>query len=108
MTGVPVHGCPVVGSHLTSCCGVPVLELPRGDRMSVDRGAVTCTGPTRPQNAEQLTMMETAPCGCRFGTDEVLRAFLFEPCAPDCELFLWVRDESVRRAREVTVLDLRP
>lgn len=41
-----VHACPPGGSGLTPCCQRPPTELPRGDRMTENPDAVTCTTTT--------------------------------------------------------------
>lgn len=43
MGGAVVHECPSTGSGLTRCCRRPVLELPRGDRLTGQPGWVTCS-----------------------------------------------------------------
>ncbi len=37
-----VHSCPSPGESVTPCCGRPVLELPRTDRLTDTTRAVTC------------------------------------------------------------------
>lgn len=40
-----VHACPTSDDGVTSCCGRLTFELPLTDRMTLDAGLVTCTGP---------------------------------------------------------------
>lgn len=43
-----IHMCPPVGHGYTNCCGKTPFELPRDDRLTLDPGEVTCTGPEPP------------------------------------------------------------
>ena len=38
-----IHAVPNTSSGITACCGRTPFELPRGDRLTEDHAAVTCT-----------------------------------------------------------------
>jgi hypothetical protein len=40
-----IHECPPGDENMTPCCNRTPFELPRTDRMTVDRSLVTCVGP---------------------------------------------------------------
>lgn len=42
MSDPVVHACPPNGAPYTPCCALPVFELPRRDRMTLDADLVTC------------------------------------------------------------------
>lgn len=50
---------------------------------------------------------EALPCGCTYSTDEESKTFLFEPCSEDCEMAVYVIEETARQGKPVTVLDAR-
>lgn len=54
---------------------------------------------------DPVTPLERLPCGCRHGL--VGEAFVFEPCALDCEFYLYVLAESERQAKPVRTIDAR-
>lgn len=37
-----IHKCPPLGSGIMPCCGKTPFEVPRTDRMTLDRTQVTC------------------------------------------------------------------
>lgn len=53
--------------------------------------------------------MERLPCGCQLGTDVIdgVPTFLYEPCALDCEYYLYVVAESKRQGKPLTTVDVR-
>lgn len=48
----------------------------------------------------------TLPCGCRMST--VGDAFVFEPCSPSCEYYLYALNESKRQGKPIPKLVERP
>ena len=56
-------------------------------------------------NAEPVTPMTEAPCGCKFG--EVGDTFTFEPCSGRCELFRYFVKAAREQGKPLSVMDLR-
>ena len=53
--------------------------------------------------------MDRLPCGCLCGTDVIdgVNTFLFEPCALDCWVYLYVLEESAKQGNSLTIIDAR-
>lgn len=53
--------------------------------------------------------MERLPCGCHIGTDVIEGAKLFqiEPCDLQCDIYLFVLEETARQGKPVTTVDVR-
>lgn len=54
---------------------------------------------------DEVTPLDQAPCGCRFG--QVDDAFIFEPCAMDCELLIYVQTQAAKANKPLRTIDMR-
>lgn len=85
MPDTPVHACPPDGSGRTPCCHRPPTELPRGDRITSDPEAATCSAaPAAPHACDNCEGI--APQDCLANPDRpqpAAAAFLPAPWTPE-------------------------